>query len=52
MRVFKVRPIVLDYISVDSILFDLSIAEIFYIKHDVDDSNVLNFNDFYWQPCR
>ena len=52
MGVFKVRPIVLDWISVDSILFDPFVAEIFYFKHDVGDSNVINFNNFYWQLCR
>ena len=45
-EVSKVRPIVLDYISIDSILFDPSIAETFYFKHDVGDSNVVNVNNF------
>ena len=52
MGVFKVwrSRIVLDYIGVDSILFDPAVPEIFYIKHDVGASNVMNFNDFCWQP--
>ena len=46
MGVSKVRPVVLDYINVDSILFDPAVAEIFCFKHDVGDSNVMNFNSF------
>ena len=41
MRVSEVRPIVLDYINVYSILFDPSVAEMFYFKYDVGDSNVV-----------
>ena len=52
MGLSKVTPITLDLISVDSIVFDPAILEIFYFKHDVGDFNVLNFNNFYWQPCR
>ena len=52
MGVFKVGSIVVDLIRVDSIPFDPSVAEIFYFKHDVGDSNVINFDNFYWQPCR
>ena len=47
----KVRPIAYDYISVDSILFDPSVQEIFYFIHDVGASNAKNFNNFYWQSC-
>ena len=50
MGVSKVGPIVLEEITIDSILFDPSVAEIFYFKHDVGDSNVINFNNFFWQP--
>ena len=35
MGVFNVRQIVLDYIGIDSILFDLIVSEIFYFKHNV-----------------
>ena len=52
MGVFKVRQKVLDMISVYSILCDPPIAEIFYFKHDIGASNIINFNTFYWQPCR
>ena len=41
MGVSKVRPIALDEISVDCILFDPSVAEIFYFKYDVGDSTVI-----------
>ena len=39
MEVFKVRRIVLDEIDVDSILFDPTAPDIFYLKHDVGASN-------------
>ena len=52
MGASKVRSIILDWISVDSILFDPTVAEVFYFKQDVGDSNVINFNNFYWQHCR
>ena len=52
MGISKVEPIILDQINVDSILFDPSVAEIFYFKHDVGDSNDINLNNFYWQPFR
>ena len=51
MGVSKVRSIISDEIGVDSILFDPSIAEIFYFKHEVGASRVMNFNNFYWQSC-
>ena len=47
MGVFKVRPIAYDQIGVDSILFNPAVPEIFYFKHDVRASNVINFNKFY-----
>ena len=47
MGVFKVRRIVLDSIGVDSILFYPVVPEIFYFKHDVGASNVINFNNFF-----
>ena len=39
MGIFKVGRIALDYIGVDSILFDRAIPEIFYFKYDVDASD-------------
>ena len=39
--VFKVGQIVLDYIGVDSILFDRAVPEIFSFKHNVGASNVV-----------
>ena len=32
--VYKVKPIVLDSIGVDSVLLDLAVPEIFYLKHN------------------
>ena len=43
IRVSKVRRIAKDLTSVDYILFDPAILEIFYFKHNVGDSNVINF---------
>ena len=39
-------------IGVVSILFYSAVPAIFYFKHDVGASNVIHFNNFYWQPCR
>ena len=50
MEVFKVRRIVLDEIGVDSIFLDPAVPAIFYFKHDVGASNVINFNKVYLQP--
>ena len=41
--VSKVRPIVLYWIGVDSILFDPVVPEIFYFKHDVRASLIIIF---------
>ena len=43
MGIFKIRPIELDYIGVDSILFDPAVSEIFYFKHDVVASLIIIF---------
>ena len=40
LGVFTVRRMVLDQISVDCILFDRAVPEIFYFKHDVGSSDV------------
>ena len=40
-RVFKIRPIVLNYIGVDSILLDPAVPQIFYFKHDVGASIII-----------
>ena len=37
-------------IGVDTILLDPTVPEIFYFQHDVDDSNVINFNNFIGNP--
>ena len=50
MGVSKVKRIVLDWIGVDSILFDSAVPEIFYFQHYVGASNVINFNNSFWQP--
>ena len=39
MGVFNIRQIVLDYIVIDTTLFDPAVSEIFYFKHDVGASN-------------
>ena len=52
MGLSKVKLIVEDLIGVDSIVFDPSVAKIFYFKHDFGATNVVNFIGFYWQPCR
>ena len=41
MSVSKVNPIVLDQTGVDSVLFDPTVPEISYFKHDVGASNVI-----------
>ena len=43
MRLFDVRRIILDQISIDSIFYDPAISEIFYFKHNVEASNVIVF---------
>ena len=50
MGVSKVRRTVSDKISLDSILFDPSVAKICHFKHDVGASNVINFNNFIGNP--
>ena len=50
MEVPEVRSIVLDQVSVGSIHFDPSVAEIFYFKHDVGDYNVINLIVFIGNP--
>ena len=49
MREPNGRQIVLDYICIDSILFDLTVSEILYFKHNVGafKSNVINFTNFF-----
>ena len=53
MEVPEVRSIVLDQVSVGSIHFDPSVAEIFYFKHDkhdIGDYNVINLIIFIGNP--
>ena len=50
MWVFEVKRIVVNYIRVDSILFDPAVSKIFYFKHLVGASGVINFNNFIGDP--
>ena len=43
MGEFTVKQIVLDYIGIDSILFDPAVSDIFYFKHDAGASSVIIF---------
>ena len=43
MEISKVRPIVLGWIGVNSILLGPAVSEIFYFKHDVGASPIIIF---------
>ena len=43
MKKLEVNLFAFDEIGVDSILFDLTVPEIFYFKHDVVATNVIVF---------